>query len=182
MTDILRLLLREPVLTGSVSVCLAIVFGLIWSGQAEKRRTRELLRAKEAARLGNSMTKPQKTTFKLFRWEFAAVSLVAAFFVLPGLDGEKVEAKQGAEPNNAAVASGEVPESRIAEAELPPEAPAGSNAMTVVEGGVVDPNALFSYGSEAEWEELPASGRPRSFAPSTPALEGPISGKTAFAR
>lgn len=158
--DIIRLLLREPVITGAVSICLAIVFGLILSDWAEKRRNREMLRAKELSRVKQSGMRhaPINPVFRLFQWKFAVVCIAVAIFVVPQFKREDVDAR------TRVVESGDDGLARLEFATPTTQSTSedGAKAGVVLasetnSSGSEDPTAMFREELRAEWEDLGTS-------------------------
>ena len=96
MSEIGRFFLHQPIFAGLVSLCLMVVAGLILSDWAEKRRTRALLRLRDQLKAAHQQgRKPEspsffhigtvrpKPVFRIFRWEFVALSVVAVVFIAP---------------------------------------------------------------------------------------------------
>ncbi|MBC8095138.1 MAG: hypothetical protein H7Y43_04935 [Akkermansiaceae bacterium] len=118
MINLIRSVLREPLLTGAVMLCLMVVGGLILSDWADKRRTRNLLKTRNALRelhlrnrldpepdpnVGSKCSETKGLRRVLFtgvRWKFALFSAVVVALVLPRLQSDlDVEAKSPVKGN-----------------------------------------------------------------------------------
>lgn len=171
MTTLIRFFLHEPIFSGVVLFCVLVVAGLILSDRAEKRRTKELLRAREAARLAlksgvdtrnpaTVATSPNRT-FRIFRWEFALVSIVVIAFVGPKFSepakvGAKIKQEATKQPSSAkanpAVTATPSNESELTAALV--VSSTNSIAQNSGSSGAASRNSIFNFESEAEWEGL----------------------------
>lgn len=144
-------------------MCLVLVVGLIVSDWAEKRRMRELLRAKEAARQalrnnrsapGPQLVTPAKPAFRIFRWEFAALSILVAAFVYSSIRSkQEVKAHEEKVPAEAQAAkAAEVAVAKQIPAAIPAAAPKPAVASN---GGSVNPDALFQFDTRSDFGDTP---------------------------
>jgi hypothetical protein len=117
--DRMHFLLHEPILAGTVLLCLAIVGGLVLSDWSAKRRDREFMKHRDALREQHRQQSSgapmlpaapvRKPVFRIFRWEFAVICVIAVFFLL-SKDEKTIPVKaesdsSGALTNNAVVSS-----------------------------------------------------------------------------
>jgi hypothetical protein len=183
MMTLIRSFFQEPLLSALVLLCLILVGGLMLSSWAEKRRTRKFLEARAAARRtnlagGNSADLIEPATgaaaarspvFKLFRWEFVLLSVVLATFVIPKtMKPTGINAKSPAEPPSAQAGPSAAAEVHLPAAQPSSDLFAAELKLSLNErenfsldlgldvGGEADPDSLFLFESDADWDGLSA--------------------------
>jgi hypothetical protein len=98
MIDLLRFIRHEPLMGVIVIACILIVGGVMLSDWFEKRRTRELLKIRDELKRRNlaelhgqesdepvvsARFSPPNQPFRIFRWEFAFLTMVGVALWLP---------------------------------------------------------------------------------------------------
>jgi len=162
--------LHEPILAGTVLLCLTIVSGLVLSDWAAKRRARNLLKIRDGLReqyrqqesgTPASVSVPtaiSKPAFRIFRWEFAVVCVIAVFFLLrqseKSLPVEAKSASHSISTNNAVLSSPsptvEIKAAAQERAGATPVKVAASGKSPVTEGTAsVSVDALFEHQSRS---------------------------------
>ncbi|HEU5125923.1 MAG TPA: hypothetical protein VFW05_17865 [Verrucomicrobiae bacterium] len=153
----MHFLLHEPILAGTVLLCLAIVGGLVLSDWNAKRRARNLLKMRDGLREqyrqqtsgtpASTVAATAKPAFRIFRWEFAVLCAIVVFFLLPkSQESVPVEAKSSSNSTNDVAPPDQSPVVEVESSDHTPVKVAASGKSAVTDGTAsVSVDALFEH-------------------------------------